>query len=293
MNSEEDFEYRYTVEFPRGQRYSVSTVLDFIPKVLHPCIHHLRTDQISYPAVYRLVDSLNYGGPTKEQSTERRPCEHCTRLQQEVRVRLVEQIRMAARSGHLDLWSWRLGTVTEPPVDGDAFWWAQTADIFRDDLVKFCKSQRLRVQFSETETYEREDSTGQRPKSDHDSAPCEAKSPSDSHEQALSELPPIPCVPAGAIAITKLALQAAWEIELAVGQFAGPDTIFRRLGTWVNTPKDGDGVLIQVTGKAVFWAKTKGGEKEYDLEACSKTLASWHKRRCKNGCGGLRGARPG
>lgn len=290
MNSEEDFEYRYTVEFPRGQRYSVSTVLDFIPKVLHPCIHHLRTDQISYPAIYRLVDSLNYGTPAKEQSTERRPCEHCTRLQQEVRARLVEQLRKAARNGHLDLWSWRLDTVTEPPADGDAFWWAQTADIFRDDLVRFCKGQRLRVVFSATERDEPEHSTGYRPESECDSSPHEPKPSNDGHEQAFSDLPPVPCVPGGAISITKLVLRAAWEIEWKTGQFARPDTVFARLDTWVGTSDDEDGVLLRVTEKVVFWAMTNGGEKEYGLEACRKALESWRKRRRNMGPGWRRGA---
>lgn len=289
MNSEEDFEYRYTVEFPRGQRYSVSAVLDFIPKVLHPCIHHLRTNQISYPAIYRLVDSLNYDTPTKEQSTEKRPCEHCTRLQQEVRARLVEQLRKAAGNGQIALWSWRLHVVKEPPTDGDAFWWAQTADIFRDDLVRFCKGQRLRVIFSENEKDGSDESTKLRPESNQDNPSSQATMSSDSRKPMLSELPPVPCVLEGAIAITKLTLQAAWEIEWEVGQFASPSEIFQRLGKWEATPKDEDGVLRKVTDDVISWAKKKGGEKKYDLEACSKTLASWRKRRSESACGGLRG----
>lgn len=98
----------------------------------------------------------------------------------------------------------------------------------------------------------------------------------------------VPCVPNKAIAITKLALKAAWKIELESNRHARPDEVIAMLQSWVKAKEDDDFILEQSKERdRVSWVTAKGVQKPYGLEACSKTLKEWHERRRQEDCGGI------
>jgi hypothetical protein len=98
----------------------------------------------------------------------------------------------------------------------------------------------------------------------------------------------VPCVPNKAIAITKLALKAAWKIELERKRHARPDEVIAMLQSWVEAEDDDDYILEQSKERdRVSWVTAKGVQKPYGLEACSKTLKEWHERRRQEDCGGI------
>lgn len=83
------------------------------------------------------------------------------------------------------------------------------------------------------------------------------------------------------VAIGKLAVTAAWQIECESGRAAIADKIMERLQKWADDGTVPD-VLLRSDKKnrAVIWRLKKTGlGKPYDIEACGKTLETWMKSR--------------
>lgn len=78
------------------------------------------------------------------------------------------------------------------------------------------------------------------------------------------------------VAIRKLAIIAAWGIEKNSKKLASAEEVMKVLQLWV----DGDcPELISKERNSVKWVTTKGLEKIFTLEACSKALEAWRKSR--------------
>lgn len=78
------------------------------------------------------------------------------------------------------------------------------------------------------------------------------------------------------IAMRKLVVQAAWEIEGETGRAALAKDVMARLQNWA---RDGEkaAYLIQSLPekRAVLWRTSNAGNKVFDIEACGKALKEW------------------
>ncbi|MGO8754210.1 MAG: hypothetical protein ACLQHK_03140 [Gallionellaceae bacterium] len=80
------------------------------------------------------------------------------------------------------------------------------------------------------------------------------------------------------IAIGKLAVKAAWEIECETGRHATADEVIERLQKWAEAGNDG--YLHSKIKFGVKWVPKRGKiPKEYKPGACGKTLETWHASR--------------
>lgn len=82
------------------------------------------------------------------------------------------------------------------------------------------------------------------------------------------------------IAVGRLAVKAAWEIELETGRAATVRRVMQRLQSWADEGKE-PAVLIRLDrGKrSVVWRTEDGKEKNYDEEACGKAIERWMQSR--------------
>jgi hypothetical protein len=82
------------------------------------------------------------------------------------------------------------------------------------------------------------------------------------------------------IAIGRLAVKAAWEMEREKNQRASAKDVMSRLQQWADNGSESD-VLKKsdMENRSVIWLTTKYEEKSYTLEACQKTLETWNKSR--------------
>lgn len=83
------------------------------------------------------------------------------------------------------------------------------------------------------------------------------------------------------VAIGQLAVTAAWEIELESKRAATADKVIERLQAWATDGTHPDILLrAEPRKRAVIWMPKKTGlEKDYDVDACGKTLDTWRKSR--------------
>lgn len=77
------------------------------------------------------------------------------------------------------------------------------------------------------------------------------------------------------IAIGKLAVKAAWELECKLDRRATADEVIKELQNCV----DKEDFLIEVIPHGVKWMTAKLKDKNYDITTCSKTLKLWNKSR--------------
>ena len=75
------------------------------------------------------------------------------------------------------------------------------------------------------------------------------------------------------IAICKLAINAAWQIECETGRPARAVEVIKKLQSWVEQ----EDVLLEKFKGGVLWQTNLGNPKEFDIEACSKALRRWRK----------------
>ncbi len=83
------------------------------------------------------------------------------------------------------------------------------------------------------------------------------------------------------IAIGRLAVTAAWQIECESKRAATADKVIEQLQAWATGGEYSD-ILLRAEPKkrAVIWMRKKTGlGKEYDVGACGKTLNEWRKSR--------------
>jgi len=65
-----------------------------------------------------------------------------------IKSSLFKELYQSVRNGHLNLWSLFCDMVKAPPSDlGDINFWIATSNIYRSDLIKFCRSQKIGVEF--------------------------------------------------------------------------------------------------------------------------------------------------
>lgn len=80
------------------------------------------------------------------------------------------------------------------------------------------------------------------------------------------------------VAIGRLAIRAAWEIECETGHKANAIKVVKRLQEWTKTGVEES--LHSVFTSGVNWLPLrKYKPKPYDIEACEKTLSTWNKSR--------------
>lgn len=78
----------------------------------------------------------------------------------------------------------------------------------------------------------------------------------------------------------RLAVKAAWEIELDTGRAASRDDVMSRLQEWAAKGIYPETLIREVREKrAIEWHTKDGKEKFYDIEACGKTIEAWNKSR--------------
>jgi hypothetical protein len=78
----------------------------------------------------------------------------------------------------------------------------------------------------------------------------------------------------------KLAIKAAWQIECETKRRASAKEVMTRLQAWADAGEESAILIKSLPSKrAVQWLTTKGEYREYTLEACGKTLETWHKSR--------------
>lgn len=83
------------------------------------------------------------------------------------------------------------------------------------------------------------------------------------------------------IAIGKLAVKAAWQIECETRKRATAKQVIEKLQSWVDG-KDNPNAIAELTKKTpsgVKWVTSGGKEKCYDARTCQKTLENWNKTR--------------
>jgi hypothetical protein len=82
------------------------------------------------------------------------------------------------------------------------------------------------------------------------------------------------------IAVGKLAVKAAWEIEREMKRRATDKEVMSLLQKWADDGSE-PGVLRESDreNRCVVWLTTKCEPKDYTLEACQKTLDKWNKSR--------------
>lgn len=130
-------------------------------------------------------------------------------------------------------------------------------EIFSSDLDKWLadKYPRVKFRFSEVGTVK------------------EGKTLSGSQRELPGTLPKV--------GSGRMAVKAAWQIECETGRVATADKVMCLLQKWADEGSEPDVLLKSNKGKKSVQWKTKKTSlpKEYDLEACGKTLEAWSKSR--------------
>lgn len=82
------------------------------------------------------------------------------------------------------------------------------------------------------------------------------------------------------IAIRKLAVKAAWEIEHKTGKRATDTEVMKKLQDWADIKEYSETLRASNRDKrSVDWVTNKGVKKSYTIEACQATLKDWGKSR--------------
>lgn len=81
------------------------------------------------------------------------------------------------------------------------------------------------------------------------------------------------------VAVGRLAVKAAWEIEMDVGRATTALEVMKRLQSWADEGKEPEYLIrSDRTKRCVIWNAGRK-EKEYDEEACDKTIKRWMESR--------------
>lgn len=82
------------------------------------------------------------------------------------------------------------------------------------------------------------------------------------------------------IAIRKLAVEAAWQIECEEKRRATAKEVMVRLQMWADSGNEPDVLRASdIENRAVIWLTSRCAEKAYSLDACEKTLWAWNSTR--------------
>jgi len=300
MPADGEFDCRYTLIFPKAEAFAVDDVLNFISEVKNPCNHHPESKRVPFfSSKWPEVTGDNTSNEQTDSHSSNGVCNRCAYDRNSFKKYLTGRLQKAVVEGRIELWNTFAEKVKEPPANNDAFLWAVTASIYRSDLIKFCRSEKIRVIFEDEQATSQTICTTKEnianPNEDI-ALPVRIQSglePAINSQDALStpvkqavlissvntnrkanDMPPgkMPRT-----AIGKLAIEAAWEIERTAGRKASASEVIKRLQEWVTSKRSED--LIEIISHGVKWMTNKLKIKPYDIEACQKTLITWHKSR--------------
>lgn len=284
MKAKSAFEHRCTVVLPIADNYYVEDVLKLLSFAIRNRLSS-RTAQQPEPSTSRgnVPSHIETGECSARITLQSDVVSKCdSRPEQtpnwderttQLMLALIQRLHRAACNKDLELWSLSNEVVKEPPSDpNDIAYWATTSTIFRSDLLKFCEGERVNVQFDGEE--DDGDSVIDRLRSGSSVQISGGTAPS-----MEKGLPPIPGkIPS--VAIGKLAVAAAWEIEFELGRSASPSEVIQRLRKWVES-RDGDCLRPSDKKNCVHWETVHGRIKAYDMDACAATLRTWRASRAK------------
>lgn len=234
-----------TLSLPAGTYLDVLEAIKILAEFKFPCDHDLHLSETPSPARHRWPDNER---PEKrsEDSASHSVCNGCTLARSEYSEYLTGRLYKAATENKLEVRDAFQTQVKDVTKYSTPFWFARAASIHRDHLISFCEFEDIPITQS-----------ARFAKKQKGKAPAPGKLPRP--------------------AIGKLAVEAAWEIELETTKIASALAVMERLRAWVEK-REGD-CLTGKTKHGVTWMTTKLTEKTYDLEACRKTLKTWHESR--------------
>lgn len=271
------FEYRHILTLPMAKAYVLDAVLDAILAVEFPCKHH--TPPTFYSNKWG-IDYEKYNKKIADSATSNSVCDSCANYKIKRKAELIDRLLKLMAVSQIELWDLYLQRVEPPPLQGNKLWWATFARIFNEDLIKFCERERIRVEFEISNDQARDQTSSQLTIAEPATAELTPTKliTSIANENAISRTKDDPPgITDGMVAITKLAIKAAWEIECETGRKASARNVITKLQEWVANKEEED--LIGATAHGVKWIPTTSDEKLYDIDACRKTLQKWHKNR--------------
>ena len=80
---------------------------------------------------------------------------------------------------------------------------------------------------------------------------------------------------------SRVAVEAAWELERESGRRPDARKVIERMAQWVESGDKHPDILIAYSRekRAIIWLTTASKEREFDVNACSKALCRWHQSR--------------
>lgn len=142
-------------------------------------------------------------------------------------------------------------------------WWLRSSKIYKSDLVRFCKNQKIEALFD-----------------NHDQSSIIVD-----QDQAIEPEETIECTNQSVIpgkipriSIGKLAIEIAWDIELDTGKFANASEVMKRLQQYAEEGKHSD-FLQEKIPKGVTWLTNDCEQRVYMLDTCGRALREWKKSR--------------
>lgn len=80
---------------------------------------------------------------------------------------------------------------------------------------------------------------------------------------------------------SRVAVEAAWELERESGRRPDARKVIERMARWVESGDKHPDILIAYIRekRAIIWLTTASKEREFDVNACSKALYRWHQSR--------------
>lgn len=167
--TDELFEHRCTIVLPQAQIYAATDVLNLMalavrnrdndgpPESARPPV--FRWDSV--PRVYNPSDFSAHSNDAEPQRHTADQFHEIPKQEEQlliwddraerIKSSLLKELYQSVRNGHLNLWSLFCDTAKEPPSDlGDIDFWIKTSNIYRSDLIKFCHSQKIKVEIDQT-----------------------------------------------------------------------------------------------------------------------------------------------
>ncbi len=138
MLPDEAVDCRYALKFPDAKAFPVDDVLNVISAVKNPCNHHPNpTAELT----------TNSNDSLAECKSGHNVCNQCAFYRDEEKKYLIQRLFTSVVERKFDLWNSFADKVKNPPVLSDAYMWAVTASIYRSDLIKFCRSEKIDISF--------------------------------------------------------------------------------------------------------------------------------------------------
>lgn len=164
--TDQSFEHRCIIVLPPAEVFAATDVLNLMalavrnrdndgpPDAARPPIFRWDSQhQVCSPSDFSVRSndaefrSHTAGRPQEMPKQEEPPLIWDDRAER-IKSSLIQELYKSARNGHLNLWSLFCDMAKAPPSDlGDINFWIATSNIYRSDLIKFCRSQKIGVEF--------------------------------------------------------------------------------------------------------------------------------------------------